>query len=772
MKMGLTWLCATLAVFLCAQDGREVEAELRAKDPRVRIEALGKLQALAPEKAEKALVHALSDEDWEVVYVAAHTLGERGGGKAASGELLDLALRAPCKRVAIAAAASLAKVDAAGGAEALEKALGGKSVEPALAALRVLFGVLDQPPPAGTRLVRLAGDSESEFHGLALQALVAGMRAPEESAYRELLGASRKSDRAAVLEATVPSSDLVLARAAWQALASEMNAIVERRLLRLVVDSIRARNEALSAVQLLHSFREQVAAIAAAPGRWARLARELSIGGGIEPAALREVAELDLARTEPGAREAAVVALGGLGEAGDAEALAERVSKDPDAGVRRLALRALGNLDAERAPIWRAVAITALAGDPDARVRETAAVALGTPAQAGASTALATALGDRDWGVAVCAAVSLGKTGAENGREALVRLLDHADWRMRGAGVVALGHLRSLETVPALIERLEDPEPAVARSAFEILAGLAGRGDIERKSQAWKEWWNENRARVHWKPDLDLAKRYERYGYAVPLKEIYAGLDVVVLESRGDHIEEVLTDLAIDHRKTAGAGVAAAGLHRDALFFANCTGEIEEADAERLAWFVRAGGALFSSCWALSETIERVYPGVLRKLETQAEVLDDVPAHAARPSSPFLEGVFPPDVEPVYHLEGAHLIEVLDPEWAEILIDSPECMERHGGGELAAWFPAGHGMIMDSVNHFDLQGLETAAQLETAEQRQAWAIDHMGLDWERWRATRKEKFWGNALRASEAIHDLSTFRFVTNFVRERRIAGR
>ena len=81
-------------------------------------------------------------------------------------------------------------------------------------------------------------------------------------------------------------------------------------------------------------------------------------------------------------------------------------------------------------------------------------------------------------------------------------------------------------------------------------------------------------------------------------------------------------------------------------------------------------------------------------------------------------------------------------------------------------------MILDSVNHFDLQGLETASQLETAEERQAWAIDHMGLEWERWRATRKEKFWGNALRASEAIHDLSTFRFVTNFVRQRRIAAR
>jgi hypothetical protein len=118
------------------------------------------------------------------------------------------------------------------------------------------------------------------------------------------------------------------------------------------------------------------------------------------------------------------------------------------------------------------------------------------------------------------------------------------------------------------------------------------------------------------------------------------------------------------------------------------------------------------------------------------------------------------------------LIDVRDRAWAEVLIDSPECAARHGGGELAAWFAAGHGVIVDSVNHFDLQGLETVAGLKSAEERQAWAIDRMGLDWASWRATRREKYWGNALRASEAIHDRSAFRFVTNFVRERRIAGR
>ena len=58
---------------------------------------------------------------------------------------------------------------------------------------------------------------------------------------------------------------------------------------------------------------------------------------------------------------------------------------------------------------------------------------------------------------------------------------------------------------------------------------------------------------------------------------------------------------------TRSGQVPDSGLHPFAIFVANCTGEITPKDAERLAWFVRVGGYLFGSCWALSETIEQVY---------------------------------------------------------------------------------------------------------------------------------------------------------------------
>ena len=194
-------------------------------------------------------------------------------------------------------------------------------------------------------------------------------------------------------------------------------------------------------------------------------------------------------------------------------------------------------------------------------------------------------------------------------------------------------------------------------------------------------------------------------------------------------------------------------------------------DVERLRWFVHVGGYLFSSCWAVTETVGRVAPGNLRKLETRGEVLDQVTAAPCDPGSPYLDGVFAPGVVPIYHLVGAHLIDVTAPERVEVLVDSPECAERWGGGNLAAWFRTGHGRILDSVNHFDAQGLAEALGLKSEEDRRAFAMDHMGITFTRLRATDGEKWWSSSPKAAEHVRDLSAFSLITNFVRARRLQG-
>ena len=375
------------------------------------------------------------------------------------------------------------------------------------------------------------------------------------------------------------------------------------------------------------------------------------------------------------------------------------------------------------------------------------------------------------WTIACCAAVSLGKTDDDAALEPLTKLLQHGQWTHRGAAVVGLMHLTRPAVVEPLIGALADQNPVVAGAAHAALEAISGKFDQPAEAKAWKAWWAQHKDKHQFVDRAQAIDAKKKYGYAVPDIDIYQGLDVIaLLTPRGDHIEQLLTRLKIAHRGTEAGKITACGIHPEAIFVSNCTGEIKDEDVEPLAWFVRTGGSLFGSCWALQETIARIHPGVVQKATTRDQVLDDVRARPCRADSPLLNGVFPPGVVPIYHLEGAHLIDVADPERCEVLIDSPDCAERWGNGNLAAWFFSGHGVLFDSANHFDLQGFDSAPDLKTDKDRQAYAVDHMGLTFDKWRSTRTEAYWKQGPKAGKSVPDLSAFRLLTNFVRSKRMA--
>jgi hypothetical protein len=344
---------------------------------------------------------------------------------------------------------------------------------------------------------------------------------------------------------------------------------------------------------------------------------------------------------------------------------------------------------------------------------------------------------------------------------------------MRASAVAGLTRLRARAAVPILIAALEDEEALVARTAYEFLCEIA-RERLEQKPAVWTKWWEANEPRVKLSVPEEVVERRKKLEYVRTPEEIFAstyvGIDVLVLQTRpgGDAIENVLADLKIEHRRTTSGQVLSDGLHPQGVFVSNCPGEVTPDEAERLSWFVRAGGALFGSCWALHETIERIEPGLVRKLETRGEVMADVSAYPVDAESRYLQGVFTTDARPIYHLEGAHLIEVLDPEEVEVLVDSPQCAASFGGANLAAWFRLGHGVVLDSANHFEGQGF--LGNVREPEERMAYAINHMGLTYEKLRELRKEKFWAKTSAAAENVKDLSVFRLITNFVWLKRLA--
>ncbi|MFN0009056.1 MAG: HEAT repeat domain-containing protein [Planctomycetota bacterium] len=807
-------LALVLVIFTAggAQDSiADIAKRLKDKDVGTRLVAVDELAREADPKAEKALHGSLADGDWEVVERAAIALGENGTTISLD-PLVKLALDAPVARIRRAAARSLGRISAAEAANRLQRKLTGPDSLAAAQALATAVAARADDTPIQLKPAEKAAwqGKDNAVQAAAARALVTASRDERAQVLEKSLAVKSVQVRCAALDACAGDASEALDPVLLAILADpELSDLVERRALAHLRAALVSRADAAGGAEaaskllevvkpLLESKEGLVAARGARligdlgqgakdPARLALGADESPSTGGtaragekpaanappapklrFDPAALLAALRPAIAHESEAARASAARALARIGGAEATKLAFELGRGDQSARVRFQGIGAvflLRGIEEDSIAFF----VQRLATDAEANVRMEAAVKLGQKGNTAAVEPLVAALADPAWEVAACAAVSLGKTQGSPAVDPLASLATQGkDWKLRAAAIAGLSNLYQKAAVEKVIPALADPDPFVVRTAHAYLVGIA-REELPAKVEAWTAWWEANRGQVLLVDPETQAEMRRRFSSAqtVPA-QVYKDLDIVVLESRGDSIEVLLGKQEIEHRMTMAGKVAESGLHPDALFVANCTGEIEAGDVERLRWFVLTGGRLFGSCWALSETIEKAVPGVLAKFETRDEVLDHVPAEdvsALAGGSPYTEGVFDKETRPIYALEGAHLIRVVDPERAEVLLDSPACADKWGAGDLAAWFEAGHGVVLDSVNHFDAQGLELAPGLKSRQDRQAYAIDHMGLSYSDLRAIAGEKYWENSLRASEKVLDLSVFRLVTNFVR-------
>ncbi len=770
-SIGLSTLVASLVLLGPGAPVVDDAQDLKAKDPLVRLAAVERIAEAGEEDAEKLLLRALKDEDWEVVQRAAAGLAKVGGDKAV-GLLTTLAWDGPVRRVRTTAARSLARIDAEAGMRGIAKRLSGDRALRAAEAYGLVAREGDSVKPS-KGLEKLLKSKETLVRAAAARALVLASNEDRRARLEELLDSEHVAVVAAALEAAAADPrgeqlDPLVALLRQPKLAD----VLERRALLALARTLGVPGGAEANAALFHQAEGLSAAgDAEVAARGPRLVESGATEAWFDPAPLLDATKRARHHTGVDARAAAARALR-RGEADTCLATArELAERDEYPRVRRAALAsalALVDLEDDEQRKW---IIARLGTEEDAAVREDLVVALAVRDYSDAASALARALQDPEWGVVACAAVSLGRTRDASAVDQLAPLIRDGDWRKRGAAVVGLSHCFDVQAIPHVIDALEDVEPLVRRTAHAWLSAVNRGQPLPPDPEVWRAWWAQNEKRIRLSDPKAEEERRERFGLSATFQNVFQGLDVLVLESRGDHIENVLEHLEIEFRLTRAGRVPEDGCDATGVFVANCTGEIEPPDVERLQWFVRVGGYFFGSCWALHETIERVTPGAVRKLETLGEVMDRVTATPCAEGSPYLEGVFEGGVVPIYQLEGAHLIEVLEPERVEVLVDSAECAERWGEGNLACWFPLGHGKILDSVNHFDLQGFARAIGLKKPEDRMAYAMDHMGATFATLRETRGEKFWTSNPRAEGRIRDLSVFKLITNFVRLRRIEG-
>ncbi|MEX1024687.1 MAG: HEAT repeat domain-containing protein [Planctomycetota bacterium] len=745
---------------------------LDSDDPAERVEAVRALADSSDEDREKELLTALKDDDWAVVEAALVALATSQNQKTGD-QLAKLALDLPVARLRAAAARSAVAVDAERAFDAFYKKLA-KEPELASEALWATAAALDGQVSLKA-FDRGLKSKEPYARAAAAGALMRLAGAERGERLADLLEGDDVLVQASALDALIARPDPTLLTQLIEALrAPRLVDVIERRLAEAVRSAAfadeAAGREALTALlpkanaaasanvraRLVRAAGTLLEARSDAPERGAAWRRDPAVLEGIAGAPDGDAA---VRRAQAGV----------LAKLGTAEAARTALANEGDGHVRLILLDALLRLQGVTDDDVKATVVARLA-DPDERVRERAAVALGVRDLAGVVAPLVGALEDPSWRVAGAAAISLGILHDEGALGALERMSKHGDWRRRGSAIVGLTKLRARAGVPIVLAALSDAEPLVRRTAWEFLLDLSNKDFAIDAQSDWKAWWQEVGEQVRMEvPPAVLARRKE-LGYTRDPRSLYEGLDVVVFDSRagGDRIQVVLDFLEIENRMARAGQIADAGLHPDAIYIANCPGEIAPDDAERLEWFVRSGGYLFASCWSLQETIARSIPGFVQRYETGGEVMDDVRCVPARPGSPYLRGVFDFDVRPSYALVGAYLIDVLDPELVEVLIDSPECASRWGAGTMAAWFRAGHGVVLDSVNHFDVQGFERAQGLKKPEQRWAYAVDHLGLTFEELREVKDEKYWKKNNQVAEHVKDLSVLRLITNFVLDQR----
>ena len=125
--------------------------------------------------------------------------------------------------------------------------------------------------------------------------------------------------------------------------------------------------------------------------------------------------------------------------------------------------------------------------DPDAKVRQRAAYALGDIRTETAVRGLIQALQDADADVRRSVAYALGKIGTETAVPALIQALQHSDAVVRRSAAYALGKIGTETAVRALIQALQDPDAWVRRSVADALGKIGTERAVRGLIQAFQD---------------------------------------------------------------------------------------------------------------------------------------------------------------------------------------------------------------------------------------------------------------------------------------------
>ncbi len=276
-------------------------------------------------------------------------------------------------------------------------------------------------------------------------------------------------------------------------------------------------------------------------------------------------------------------------------------------------------------------------------------------------------------------------------------------------------------------------------------------GDFKKMEQAYKASSKIMEKKMEKERPLDLEI----------LKKVKDS-SIIIIAGSYDKIELVLDLIKVPYELIEPHEFSQIDLNPDQILIINCPGKINKG-LEKVKEFVKKGGFLFTTDWALLNILEKIFPEFIKY--NQRPTGDDcVTVQVVDKSNKFLEGLFTDDANPIWWLESSsYPIQILDKEKVKVLVTSKEMQEKYGEAPIVITFNYGDGgTVLHMTSHYYLQRAELRTDRHKMSAKK-YAMTEMGLT-----ASEAEDMDEDleGLSLGEAESAYSTTQFISNVIVE------
>jgi len=237
---------------------------------------------------------------------------------------------------------------------------------------------------------------------------------------------------------------------------------------------------------------------------------------------------------------------------------------------------------------------------------------------------------------------------------------------------------------------------------------------------------------------------------------------IVIVAGTYDRVEDVLDMINVPYVLIQPNQFAQIELKPDQILIINCPGNIYEG-LDKIKAFVKRGGFLFTTDWALLNILEKIFPEYVKYNQTPTGD-DCVAVQVVDKSNKFLEGLFKAEEEPIWWLESSsYPIEIVDKSKVNLLVTSKEMKKKYGEAPIVISFDYGDGgTVLHMTSHYYLQRAELRTDRHKSSAKD-YVKSELGFSSEEAESMDDEL---EGLSLGEAESAYSTTQFISNVIVE------